>query len=169
VGNAAKEAGKPFLVANWPQEIDIPERMIDSIINIDLINDLLEYSNRLRRLNGDFNRFNCITMEVRQALLAGTIDDPTYLNFYQRGVDGISIITKHVEDIRANTFDLLAKVRVLSRKMVPLFNRIVKISSIRKYPANITDLVGEESKKLVGELKQNIEKSIKTNERALSK
>lgn len=141
----------------------------ENLYDIDLINDLFSFNYQLRKLNDDIDGFTDGYADIKNAYIQHNIDKQDYLINAQISAEILTTLEVFQKDMVEHTVRLMAKVRLMSKKDVPLGTRIMRWfihtsgSSLKK------NEIEKEAKKLYEEIEETKTKSQKEIEEILKK
>jgi len=137
--------------------------------DIDLINDLFSFNNQLRKLNDDIDSLTDGYLDIKNAYIQHHIQKQDYLINAQIYFEQLIAIEAFLTDMQNRTIQLMAKVRLMANKDIPLGTKIgrwfIKTSgsSIKK------EDISKEAKKLFKEIESTKTKSQKDIEEIVKK
>jgi hypothetical protein len=137
---------------NRLEPIPFSESLLTGLSHIDLVNDLFQYLEELRKFNGSVTTLNRQYDLYSNALLNRTIGPEVYarnFSIYLRNLDEIS---PFIADLEAKAKKLCAASRVLAKSSAPLLDRIVTKILKKKYGPQFRAEVAAELKILDAEM-----------------
>lgn len=156
---SAAEPLRTFAFSFTP--IDVDGRLPLDLLNLDLINELFSFNLQCRRVSADLQTISDAYGSLMEGCLRNRLDHQTYIFNVLRLRGDVEVVHKHIGRLGERTRDLFAKVRVLSRRDVPLLVRVFKIATRHRYPRRFSTLVASEREKLEQEISAHSEQSVK--------
>ncbi len=98
----------------------------ENLYDIDLINDLFSFNYQLRKLNDDIDSLGEGYAEIKNAYIQHNIQRPDYLINAQITAELLTALEIFLKDMEERTVQLMAKVRLMSKKDMPLGTRIMQ-------------------------------------------
>lgn len=163
----AKESQKTCVVSNWPQTIELNYKLVEGLTNIDLINDLFAYLDRLKKINRSIERLNQFYSEFRGALFQKNIEKETYRHNFETYVLKQNELKNFIVDLKNDSIRLLAIVRIITNKSMPIFDRCYQFFYKKKYQKDFNEKVNEETAIIRNELEDSKKQSLDEINRAL--
>lgn len=142
--------------------IPIDKSHYDNLYDVNLKNDLFSFYYKLRQLNIDIENINVGYTDIKNALIQQNIDDATYLENSKMFSTFLTKLKGHLNEISDSNKYLYSKVRILSKKDLPLSTKISRWFIRSSSPKIKKSEIDEEQKKLEDEI-NNTEKRIKEN------
>ena len=137
--------------------------------DLDLINDLFDFNNQLRKLNDDIDSLTDGYQDIKNAYIQHNIQKQNYLINAQIYSEQLIAIEAFLTDMQNRTIQLMAKVRLMANKDLPLGTRIgrlfIKTSGLSIKKKDITN----EEKKIHKEIESTKRKSRKEIENVVKK
>jgi hypothetical protein len=161
IAESAKDSAIPYLM-NRLQAVPFSEDQLKGLVHIDLINELFEYQEELRKFNADVEMLNQQQDTMLQFLSARNISPENYLrnlNEYAMTLRDMDVFITH---LLASTKRLSAVSRVLARRSGPFMDRImmkmVKKRYRKKYEAEVQRELGQLESEIAASMKAGQER-----------
>lgn len=142
-------------------QLPIDKTHYDNLQDITLINDLFSYNSQLRKLNDDIDSLSGGYADIKNAYIQRNIDPNDYLLNAKITAKMLTTLQVFLDDTNKKTIELMAKVRLMSKRDVPLGTQMMRwfIKTSGDEVSN-TDIKAE-TKKLIKEVKQTQSRSKK--------
>ena len=151
------------------RQLPIDRSHYDSLHDIDLINDLFTFNYQLRKINDDIDSLADGYADIKNAYIQHHIRKRDYLINAQISAELLTALEAFLGDMESRTVQLMAKVRLMSKRDVPLGTKIARWfihtsgSKLKKVD------IDKEAKKLLEEIEETKTKSQKEIEEVLKK
>lgn len=151
------------------RQLPIDRSHYENLHDIDLINDLFSFNYQLRKLNDDMDSLADGYADIKNAYIQHHIQKQDYLINAQISAELLTALEAFLGDMESRTVQLMAKVRLMLKKDMPLGTTIARWfihtsgSSLKK-----TD-IDKEAKKLFKEIEDTKTQSQKEIEEVLRK
>jgi len=170
---ALKETKEEDKISSSPQKFDlfpIHDEILLELTDIKLINELFRYNDDLRKVNYDMSAANdSLNNLIQYSRDRG--DVATYLyNVEKIKSQSFPIYKKFLNNkIKEETFNLLAKTRVLSKRKRPLFTKIMFWIIRIDYSEKLLEKIKDEKKTVLEEYKLIQKESLKEIKKIINK
>jgi hypothetical protein len=151
------------------RQLPIDRSHYENLHDIDLINDLFSFNYQLRKLNDDMDSLADGYADIKNAYIQHHIQKQDYLINAQISAELLTALEAFLGDMENRTVQLMAKVRLMLKKDVPLGTTIARWfihtsgSSLKKVD------IDKEAEKLLKEIKETKTQSQKEIEEVLEK
>jgi len=146
--------------------VPIDRSHYDNLLDVTLKNDLFSYNYKLRQLDDDIDNLSGGYTDTKNALLQRNISHEDYLENVKFIDDFLTKLEKYLKNIDEQTVELLVKVRLMSKKDLPLGTKILRLfiresgsklkkSDIdieRKKLLNEIEIIGNQSRKEIDDI-----------------
>lgn len=95
--------------------------------DLELINDLFSYNYQLRKLNDDLESLTDGYSDIKNAYIQHNIQKQDYLINAQISAEMLITLEIFLKDMEKHTIQLMAKVRLMSKRDAPLGTRIARL------------------------------------------
>lgn len=141
----------------------------ENLHDINLINDLFEFNYQLRKLNDDIDSLSDGYADIKNAYIQHHIQKQDYLVNAQISAELLTALEVFLKDMEERTVQLMAKVRIMSQRDVPLGTKIARWF-IHTSGSKLKDKeIKAEAKKLRVEIEETKAKSKKEIDEAIKK
>jgi len=151
------------------RQLPIDRSHYENLHDIDLINDLFSFNYQLRKLNDDMDSLADGYADIKNAYIQHHIQKQDYLINAQISAELLTALEAFLGDMENRTVQLMAKVRLMLKKDVPLGTTIARWfihtsgSSLKKVD------IDKEAEKLLKEIEETKTQSQKEIEEVLKK
>lgn len=151
------------------RQLPIDRSHYENLHDIDLINDLFSFNYQLRKLNDDMDSLADGYADIKSAYIQHHIQKQDYLINAQISAELLTALEAFLGDTESRTVRLMAKVRLMLKKDVPLGTTIARWfihtsgSSLKKVD------IDREAEKLLKEIEETKTQSQKEIEEVLKK
>lgn len=151
------------------RSMPIDKSHYENLHDIDLINDLFSFNYQLRKLNDDIDSLTNGYAEIKNAYIQHNIQKPDYLINAQISAELLTTLEVFLKDMEEYSVQLIAKVRLMSKRDVPLGTRIARLFIHTSGSKLKKNEIESEVKKLRKEIEETKAKSQKEIEEAIKK
>lgn len=137
--------------------------------DIELINELFSFNYQLRKLNDDIESLADGYADIKNAYIQHHIEKQDYLVNAQISAEHLTALEAFLGDIENRTVQLMAKVRLMAKRDVPLGTRLVRFFIHTSGAKFITKEIAEETRKLQKEIEETKTQSQKEIEEVIKK
>lgn len=151
------------------RQLPIDRTRYENLHDIDLINDLFSFNYQLRKLNDDMDSLADGYADIKNAYIQHHIQKQDYLINAQISAELLTALEAFLGETESQTVQLMAKVRLMSKKDVPLGTTVARWfihtsgSSLKKVD------IDREAEKLLKEIEETKTQSQKEIEEVLKK
>lgn len=151
------------------RQLPIDRSHYKNLHDIDLINDLFSFNYQLRKLNDDMDSLADGYADIKNAYIQHHIQKQDYLINAQISAELLTALEAFLGETESQTVQLMAKVRLMSKKDVPLGTTVARWfihtsgSSLKKVD------IDREAEKLLKEIEETKTQSQKEIEEVLKK
>lgn len=151
------------------RQLPIDRSHYENLHDIDLLNDLFTFNYELRKINDDIDSLADGYTDIKNAYIQHHIEKQDYLVNAKISAEHLTALEAFLGNMESRTVQLMAKVRLMLKKDVPLGTTIARWfistsgSSLKK-----TD-IGKEAEKLLKEIEDTKTQSQKEIEEVLKK
>lgn len=151
------------------RELPIDRSHYAELHDIDLINDLFSFNYQLRKLNDDIDSLTDGYADIKNAYIQHHIQKQDYLVNAQISAEHLTALEAFLGDMEDRTVQLMAKVRLMSKKDVPLGTKLARLF-IHTSGADLSKQeVSKEATKLHKEIEETKTQSQKEIEEVIKK
>ena len=149
------------------RQMPIDRSHYENLHDIDLINDLFTFNYQLRKLNDDIDALGDGYSDIKNAFIQHHIDKNDYLINAQISAQHLTTLEMFLSDMEKRTVQLIAKVRLMSKRDVPLGTKIARLFIHTSGTKLKKGDIDKEAKKLLAEIEETKTKSQKEIEQVL--
>jgi hypothetical protein len=151
------------------RQLPIDRSHYEKLHDIGLINDLFTFNYQLRKINDDIDSLADGYADIKNAYIQNHIKDKEYLANAQISAKLLTTLEAFLVDMENRTTQLLAKVRLMSKKDVPLGTKFLRWR-IHTSGSSLKEVdIDKEAEKLLKEIEDNKTQSQKEIEEVLKK
>lgn len=151
------------------RSMPIDKSHYENLHDINLINDLFSFNYQVRKLNDDIDSLTNGYADIKNAYIQHNIQKPDYLINAQISAELLTTLEVFLKDMEECTVQLMAKVRLMSKRDVPLGTRIARLFIHTSGSKLKKNEIENEAKKLHKEIEETKIKSQKEIEEAIKK
>jgi hypothetical protein len=151
------------------RSMPIDKSHYENLHDIYLINDLFSYNYQLRKLNDDIDSLADGYSDIKNAYIQHNIQKQDYLINARISAELLVTLEVFLMDMEESTVQLMAKVRLMSKRDVPLGTRIARLFIHTSGSKLKKSEIESESKKLRKEIEETKVQSQKEIEEAIKK
>jgi len=151
------------------RQLPIDRSHYGKLYDINFINDLFSFNYQLRKLNDDIDSLASGYTDTKNAYIHHHIQKPDYLINAQLTADHLITLEVFLSEMEKQTVNLMAKVRLMSKKDIPLGTKIMSLL-IHTSDTKLKKIeIENEANKLLQEIEETKTKSQKEIEEILKK
>ncbi|MEK7550819.1 MAG: hypothetical protein AAB535_03490 [Patescibacteria group bacterium] len=149
--------------------LPIDRSHLESLHDLDLINELFSYFYQVRKVNTDITTMAAGYIEIKNALIQKNIEPQDYKVNAGLQAENLKLLEVFLKDLEERTIKLMARIRVQTKKEIPL-GTLLQQFFIRTSEGKLKkEDIDKEIVKLNSEIESEREKSRKEIEEALRK
>ena len=151
------------------RELPIDRSHYSALHDIDLINDLFSLNYQLRKLNDDIESLADGYADIKNAYIQHHIKKRDYLVNAQISAEHLTALEAFLDDMEDRTMQLMAKVRLMSKKDAPLGTKLIRLFIHTSGAELSKQEVNNEAAKLQKEIEETKTQSQKEIEEVIKK
>lgn len=109
------------------RQVPIDRSHYSNLLDLTLKNELFSYNYKLRQLNDDIDNITNGYTDIKNALIQKNIDQKDYIENAKFISDFLTKLEKYLKSVDEQTIELLVKVRLMSKKDIPLGTKISRL------------------------------------------